>query len=624
MRISIYDSLTKQQIAEILDYYSVHSAASTCNKFNLPKTGFTNFITTNGCELHSTAFGTFLAHCERDNFNLADITKYEDICNFYLKHSTKATLIEFKLKEYYLNYILDLNNIQKHTSSIEMQLALSEASLRKRRQSATYTHEKRIAANELSKQTKLSRYGDENYNNRVKYKNTCLEKYGVENAFQNDIIKEKSSQTKLFKYNNSNYTNREKAAQTNLERYGAETFLGSDRGQAEIKKYSQSHYGTDYAFLSPLWQNNEIKKSKAAETKRTNKYTFENYSIKYLELANNLEELKVYVADKTIYEIATDLEISRDHAYYLLYKNNLLDLINKVSIHSHYEDELIKFIGPNSCVIGDRDVLDGYEIDIFIPTKNIGIEFNGTYWHSSINKPDRNYHINKSKLAESKGIRLIHIWEYEWADQNMQEKIKLMLNIALGRVKNKIYARDCEIRQITNNEAKELNNKVHLQGHRNAQITYGLYYNNELVQLMSFSKTKYNKNLLDENSWEIIRGCPGSNNIVVGGVSKLLSHFIKDYKPNKIFSYCDFNKFDGKSYEKAGMKFIGYTGPDMKWVVNNFNTVINRQPSKHSELKEKAVAQLFGCGSKKYMLELCNNIDRDRKEEEVNANEKVC
>ena len=143
-----------------------------------------------------------------------------------------------------------------------------------------------------------------------------------------------------------------------------------------------------------------------------------------------------------------------------------------------------------------------------------------------------------------------------------------------------------------------------MQGHRNAQVTYGLYYHNELVQLMSFSKTKYNRNLKDNNSWEIIRGCPGSNNIVIGGVSKLLSHFIRDYKPSKIFSYCDFNKFDGRSYEAAGMKFIGYTGPDMKWVINDFNTVVNRQPSKHSELKAAAIAQVFGAGSKKYLLEL--------------------
>lgn len=106
---------------------------------------------------------------------------------------------------------------------------------------------------------------------------------------------------------------------------------------------------------------------------------------------------------------------------------------------------------------------------------------------------------------------------------------------------------------------------------------------------MSFSKTRYNRNLKNDNDWEIIRGCPGSNNIVVGGVSKLFSHFIKDYNPDRIFSYCDFNKFNGKSYESIGMRFIGYTGPDMKWLLKS-GEVVNRKPSRHSEYREDSMA----------------------------------
>ena len=116
---------------------------------------------------------------------------------------------------------------------------------------------------------------------------------------------------------------------------------------------------------------------------------------------------------------------------------------------------------------------------------------------------------------------------------------------------------------------------------------------------MSFSKTKYNRNLNEENSWEIIRGCPGSNNIVIGGVSKLFSHFIKDYKPSKVFSYCDFNKFNGVSYEKIGMKFIDYTGPDMKYVIDG--KVYNRNPKKYKEYNKRCQYKLYGSGSKKYV-----------------------
>lgn len=196
----------------------------------------------------------------------------------------------------------------------------------------------------------------------------------------------------------------------------------------------------------------------------------------------------------------------------------------------------------------------------------------------------------------------MHIYEYEWENSRQQELIKTMIKLFLGKVDRKIYARKCEIKEITNKEAKTFNELNHLQGHRAAQVTYGLYYRGELVQLMSFSKTRYNRNLSGESDWEIIRGCPGSLNLVVGGVSKLLSHFIKEYKPSKLFSYCDFNKFTGVGYEKAGMKFIGYTGPDMKWILNN-SEVCNRNPTKHKELKEKSVSQIYGAGSKKYIWE---------------------
>ena len=235
------------------------------------------------------------------------------------------------------------------------------------------------------------------------------------------------------------------------------------------------------------------------------------------------------------------------------------------------------------------------ELDIFIPEKKLAIEFDGIFWHSSFAGKDKHYHELKSKLCEKQGIRLIHIFQDEW--HTKQEKLKQLLKIALGVVTNKIYARKCEIKHISNKEAKDFSNKTHLQGHRNASITYGLFYNNELVQLMSFSKTSNAKR--NGAEWEIIRGCPGSNNIVIGGVSKLFKAFIKENSPKSVFSYCDFNKFNGKSYEELGMKFIGYTGPDKYWIINQ--QLVQRNPNKYTELKNKATNVLWGAGSKKYL-----------------------
>ena len=287
-------------------------------------------------------------------------------------------------------------------------------------------------------------------------------------------------------------------------------------------------------------------------------------------------------------------------------KIQAFDCKNKINLspaRSQYEDQIATVLGV--CELNAKGIIDPYEIDLYYPDKNIGIEFNGDYWHSDLFK-DKYYHFNKSLLAEQRGIRLIHIFENEWNDPIKQKILISMLKIALGQTKSRIYARQCEVREISNNEAREFNEQNHLQGHRNAQVTYGLFYKNKLVQLMSFSKTRYNRNLSTDNSWEIIRGCPGSNNIVVGGVSKLFKHFVKNYEPDEVFSYCEFNKFDGRGYEALGMKMIGYTGPNMLWLMNN-GKVINRSPKRHKELQESSVGKIWGAGSKKYLWTNPNN-----------------
>ena len=80
----------------------------------------------------------------------------------------------------------------------------------------------------------------------------------------------------------------------------------------------------------------------------------------------------------------------------------------------------------------------------------------------------------------------------------------------------------------------------------------------------------------------------------------MFKHFIKMHNPKKIFSYCDFNKFDGRGYEAIGMKFVGYTGPDLNWILPGYK-VVSRSPRKHSELQSAATGKLWGAGSKKYL-----------------------
>lgn len=413
---------------------------------------------------------------------------------------------------------------------------------------------------------------------------TSIEKYGIPDGSVRPEAIQKRKETCLAKYGKTtNLGTPEtelKSKKTSLERYGVERACCSKESRQKFQKTMQKRYGV----------NNYLETNLSDEAKI------------YLSNKDKMEEmLSLYKEKPSIPQIAERLHCAVSTIQQHIQKWNLGNYINKIYQRSSSEQELVNFIKSLKVTIelNKRDLLPSKkEIDIYLPKYKIGIEFNGDYWHSNLMQ-EKQYHFNKSIEAEKVGIHLIHIYEYEWKNEDTNRKIKQMLKIALGKVDKKIYARKCKIKLITNKEASQLNNEVHLQGHRDAQITYGLFYKDSLVQLMSFSKTKYNKNLKTDNSWEIIRGCPGSNNIVVGGVSKLFHRFVSDYHPEVVFSYCDYNKFNGKSYEKIGMKMVGFTGPDKTLFIQG--KAIKRNPKKYREYKNKVDMVIWGAGSKKYI-----------------------
>ena len=137
-----------------------------------------------------------------------------------------------------------------------------------------------------------------------------------------------------------------------------------------------------------------------------------------------------------------------------------------------------------------RSILDdGYEIDIFISLFKIGIECDGLYWHSEKFK-DNSYHLNKTKECFEKGIRLIHIFEDEWIYKRpiLESMLKNLFNLT----NNKIYARKCEIKDVKNTSKKNFLDENHIQGKCQSSANLGLYYNDELVSLMTFGKPRIN------------------------------------------------------------------------------------------------------------------------------------
>ena len=254
---------------------------------------------------------------------------------------------------------------------------------------------------------------------------------------------------------------------------------------------------------------------------------------------------------------------------------------NNISINETEIANFIKNLGLD-VISKDRNVLKGKEIDIFVPSKNIGIEYDGLYWHSNEFK-DKNYHLDKTNECANKGIRLIHIFEDEW--NNKQDIVKSMLRNILGKTEKKEFARKCSIREVNNDDKVDFLNKNHLQGNVASKINIGLYdENNELVSIMCFGHPRVNLGRKEyvEGEYELLRFCNVLNTNVIGGASKLFKYFIETYHPMFITSYCDRRWSIGNMYEKLGFTLSHSSQPNYYYVEGNNRK--NRFKYRKSEL----------------------------------------
>lgn len=242
-------------------------------------------------------------------------------------------------------------------------------------------------------------------------------------------------------------------------------------------------------------------------------------------------------------------------------------------------------------------ILDGKEIDIFIPEHNTGIEYNGSNFHASVNAPVGNnkpmgYHRDKFLLAKEKGIHLISIFDVDW--ENNQEKIKEYLSYLL-QSKRSIMARKCELVKLSINLACDFVDRWHLQGANKQamQLNYGLY-NTEgkfknLVAVMSFGKPRLRRQ--EGREYELHRYCVMDGCTIVGGAERLLHQFEVEYGPKKIISYSDNDYFLGSIYERLGFENKGQCKPRYYWYLSGKEIKREKCMLKHLRVKYPELLQ---------------------------------
>jgi hypothetical protein len=362
-----------------------------------------------------------------------------------------------------------------------------------------------------------------------KHKQSMLLNHGVEHALQNKEILNKAKKSTIDRFGNCN--NIEKVKATKLEKYGNVGYNGPNK--RHISKFNDII--DKWKHLIPMFTEDEFSGVTSGQ-----KYKFQCVECKY----------KFTVGINNGY-IPACTKCARKNVS-----------SQKSSVGELQIVEFIKGLISDNIKTHDRVICNGHELDILIPSYNLAIEFNGIYWHSfSKHKTDK-YHLNKTKLCACNGINLFHIYDYQWF--NKQNIVKSMLVNKLHK-STKLYARKCNIKVLKTKQKNEFLEDTHLQGKCNSSINLGLYYNNELVSVMTFGKSRYDKTY----DYELIRFSTKLNTTVVGGFSKLLKYFINNYKPNNILSYADRTISDGNVYIKNGFILNGVTKPNFYYFKDN-------------------------------------------------------
>lgn len=337
--------------------------------------------------------------------------------------------------------------------------------------------------------------------------NTNLIIRGVENPFQCEIVKQTARDTKREKYGDPNYINGEKIRETHKRKFREEIL------PAVIENM---HYNTNNVVL----QDNAVG-------------IFDKLLI---QCENN------HVFERTVNGLTY---------------NPFCPYCNIG--HSKQEQEVFDFVNEHIKNVkqGVRNIIAPLELDIYLPDHALAIEFDGIYWHSEQRGKDKKYHLNKTDLCNEKGIQLIHVFENEW--KYKQNIVKSAILSKIGIYKERYYARNCYIKEIDIRTKNSFLEDNHLQGKDNSSVKLGLFYGNDILAVMTFGKRKITGG---NSKFELIRYCSKLNIQVVGGVSKLFTHFLNHYEFEDITTYSDKRYSNGKLYEKIGFKLDHASQPN--------------------------------------------------------------
>lgn len=391
---------------------------------------------------------------------------------------------------------------------------------------------------------------------RKKTEDTFLKKYGVKSNLCT-LSKERKKSGELL--GAANPETKKKMIETNIERYGGDSPFSSKEIRDKAKATLQSKYGVSHNFQIKEFKEKRAQAAIIRNQKYRNSDAYRDFFIEKFIKPKKMTVLSTFLKDNELFynlkcdccgdEFCWSIKDRIDGEKQYPYCDRCFH-----RGASYEEDTLYDFIksiynGPIER--NTRKELDGKEIDIYLPEKKFGIEYNGLYWHAG----DSTRHRKKWEIAQKKGIDLMQIWSCEW--DNKRSIIESIIMNRLG-LATPIYARKCELKEVPVKEARRFADTYHMQGFYHG-LYIGLYYQGELVDMSIYCPVRFGGHY----SWELTRHVIKHGVRVIGGLSKELAYFRKTGHHGDIVDYCDMRLFNGKGH--WSFEEVGITPPDMQY-----------------------------------------------------------
>lgn len=265
----------------------------------------------------------------------------------------------------------------------------------------------------------------------------------------------------------------------------------------------------------------------------------------------------------------------------------------------------VKSICPDA-IMSDRSRISPLELDVYVPSKNIGFEYDGLYWHSEATNPT-NGALKKQQASDKAGVNLLRIFEDEWRDK--RQIVESMIIHRLGKSR-KIHGRKCKVIELNHSARKKFFDETHIDGDVLATKAWGLMYCDSIVAAISVRTPLMTTS---KKQFEIARFSLALETSVTGALSKLTKvafDWCKSKQRESLVTYVDKRIGNGLGYIAAGYRQIDATQPRFWWTDFHdrfdrlkYKADASRNMSQEQVASEANVVRIFGCQNLKLVYD---------------------